>query len=140
MKRMIALAALAVAFAAATLAQAETKPSSARTARSATAKRSHTTSAAKRAAPAGASTALAAKSAGESPPAGNRTLDEIHIEGEVAVPQVLFITARDQRRYLDFQHRRYLPSSRQLGESTVYPQWIQVNESSANEGRKETPR
>ncbi len=38
---------------------------------------------------------------------GSRRLEDIHIEGEIPVPQVLFITARDQRRYLEFQHRRY---------------------------------
>jgi len=71
---------------------------------------------------------------------GSRTLDEIHIEGEVAVPQVLFITARDQRRFMDFQNHRYLKSSRQLGQSTIYPQWIQMNSSSAIEARKEPSR
>jgi len=30
-----------------------------------------------------------------------RTLDAIRIEGEIAVPQVLFITSRDYRRYRD---------------------------------------
>ncbi len=30
-----------------------------------------------------------------------RTLQEIRIEGEIAVPQVLFITSRDSRRYRD---------------------------------------
>jgi len=31
----------------------------------------------------------------------SRTLREIHIEGEIAVPQVLFITSRDYPRYRD---------------------------------------
>lgn len=43
--------------------------------------------------------------AGASPPQGQtetiRTLDAINIEGEIAVPQVLFITSRDYRRYRD---------------------------------------
>lgn len=30
-----------------------------------------------------------------------RTLQDINIEGEIAVPQVLFITSRDNRRYRD---------------------------------------
>src|SRR5882672_5250818 len=47
--------------------------------------------------------------------AGPRTLEDIHIEGEIPVPQVLFITARDQRRFLQFQHRRYLKTSREIG-------------------------
>ena len=50
------------------------------------------------------------------------------------------ITARDQRRFMDFQNHRYLKTSRQLGESTVYPQWIQLNPPSANEARKEPSR
>jgi hypothetical protein len=32
---------------------------------------------------------------------GIRTIDAINIEGEIAVPQVLFITSRDNRRYRD---------------------------------------
>ena len=43
-----------------------------------------------------------------------RTLDPIHIEGELDVPEVLFITARDQRRIVEFQHRRYLKTSTEL--------------------------
>ena len=55
-----------------------------------------------------------------------RTLDDIHIEGEIPVPQVLFITARDQRRFLGFQPQRYLRSSRQLAEATSSTRWIVV--------------
>lgn len=53
--------------------------------------------------------------------AGPRTLDPVHIEGELDVPEVLFITARDQRRIVDFQHARYLPSSRDLAKRTPMP-------------------
>ena len=128
MTKRIPLATLVLALALAPLAHAQTGAGRAKTAHASPARAPKPGAAAKRPAP-------------ETPPAGNRTLDEIHIEGEVAVPQVLFITARDQRRYLDFQHRRYLKNSRQLSESTVYPQWIQVNSTpSANEARKETSR
>lgn len=63
------------------------------------------------------------KAAGAKPPAaaGRRTLGDVHIEGEVPVPQVLFVTARDQRRVLDFGHARYLRTSRQLAASTPLP-------------------
>lgn len=61
--------------------------------------------------------------------APTRTLDDIHIEGEIPVPQVLFITARDQRRFMEFQHRRYLKSGRQLGESSELPDRIVVTRS-----------
>jgi hypothetical protein len=69
---------------------------------------------------------------------GPRTLDDINIEGQIAVPQVLFITARDQRRLVDFQHRRYLRSGRQLGEQTVLPQRIVLTGTPALESRKES--
>lgn len=69
-----------------------------------------------------------------------RTLQDIHIEGEIPVPQVLFITARDQRRFLDFQHRRYLRTSQQVGEQTVLPSWIGVTGNHPTEARKENPQ
>ena len=55
-----------------------------------------------------------------------RTLDDIHIEGEIPVPQVLFVTARDQRRFLEFQHHRYQQSSLELGRATATPSRIVV--------------
>jgi hypothetical protein len=57
---------------------------------------------------------------------GPRTLDEVHIEGEIPVPQVLFVTARDQRRFVDFQHRRFLRTSLQIARDTALPRWIGV--------------
>ncbi len=67
--------------------------------------------------------------------ATTRTLEDIHIEGEIPVPQVLFITARDQRRYLEFQHGRYLKSSRRIGEETDLPSWIVVTGTRPAENR-----
>lgn len=70
-----------------------------------------------------------------------RTLEDINIEGEITVPQVLFITARDQRRFVDFQHRRYLRTSIQVGETTRFPSWIAVVPGPKPEdNRKETSR
>jgi hypothetical protein len=68
----------------------------------------------------------AAKAAADSTKASGegRTLGDIHIEGEIATPQVLFITARDQRRIVDLQHRRYLETSREVGERTILPSRI----------------
>jgi hypothetical protein len=60
--------------------------------------------------------------------ASKRTLDDIHIEGEIPVPQVLFITTRDQRRFMGFQYRRYLRTSRKLGEDTAVPSRIIVTD------------
>ena len=50
-----------------------------------------------------------------------RILDDIRIEGEIPVPQVLFITARDQRRFMEFQHHRYQVTSLELGRGTPAP-------------------
>lgn len=69
-----------------------------------------------------------------------RTLDDIHIEGEIPVPQVLFITARDQRRFMDFQHHRYTRSSTQLGEATPFPTWVAVTHTQPIDPKKETSR
>jgi hypothetical protein len=53
--------------------------------------------------------------------AGPRRLDDIAIEGEIPVPQVLFITARDQRRFLDADPSRYVRTSRQVADATPAP-------------------
>lgn len=50
-----------------------------------------------------------------------RRLEDIHIEGEIPAPQVLFVTARDQRRFTRFHHQRYLKTSVQVGETTRLP-------------------
>ena len=55
-----------------------------------------------------------------------RRLETTHIAGEIPVPQVLFITARDQRRFMDFHHQRYLRTSRQLADATAIPSWMTV--------------
>jgi hypothetical protein len=68
-----------------------------------------------------------------------RTLDDIHIEGEIPVPQVLFITARDQRRFMEFQHHRYARTSLELGRGTAMPSRVVVPEPSPAE-RKENQR
>ncbi|HTM57171.1 MAG TPA: hypothetical protein VL123_02020 [Candidatus Udaeobacter sp.] len=65
---------------------------------------------------------------GIKPPAADSTqrrLTDIHIEGEIPVPQVLFVTASDQRRFIDLQHRRYLRSAAELGKATGLPARIQ---------------
>lgn len=51
----------------------------------------------------------------------DRTLDEITIEGEIAVPQVLFISGRDQWRYTEFLEETFLPSGVELGGSLRVP-------------------
>ena len=68
--------------------------------------------------------ARAAASGGHAP----RTLEDIHIEGEIPVPQVMFITARDQRRFMEFQHHRYTRTSLELGRGTAMPSRVVVPE------------
>jgi len=53
--------------------------------------------------------------------AAPRRLEDIHIEGEIPVPQVLFVTGRDQRRFLEFHPERYLKSSVEIGRETLLP-------------------
>ena len=55
-----------------------------------------------------------------------RTLDAITIEGEIDMPEVLFITARDQYRYMDFLHRRYDRSMAQLGTDVHPPRRLEL--------------
>jgi hypothetical protein len=94
------------------------------------------TSAAK---PASVKTTDAAPAAKDEKTAGlPRRLDEINIEGEIAVPQVLFVTARDQRRFMDFQQRRYVKSSLEVGTEKVFPTWIAVIHSPTADPHKET--
>lgn len=54
-----------------------------------------------------------------------RTLDAITIEGEIDMPQVLFITSRDQQRYSDKNHRKYIKTCQEIGRETVVPARLQ---------------
>jgi len=59
-------------------------------------------------------------------PGGPRTLDAIHIEGELPLPQVMFITARDQRRFLEFENHHYQRSALELGRATPLPSHVVI--------------
>jgi hypothetical protein len=50
-----------------------------------------------------------------------RTLDAIQIEGEVDMPQVLFITARERYRTMDHLHRNYVKNCSQIGKEAQIP-------------------
>ena len=69
-----------------------------------------------------------------------RILDDIRIEGEIPVPQVLFITARDQRRFMEFQHHRYQVTSLELGRATPAPRQLVVPTPSPDKKEQEDPR
>lgn len=73
-----------------------------------------------------AGSSAAARKGGPKPDASARRLEDIHIEGEIPVPQILFITARDQRRFMEFQHRRYLRNAQRVGEDAALPTRIVV--------------
>lgn len=66
-----------------------------------------------------------------------RTLDDIRIEGEIPVPQVLFITARDQRRFMELSHRKYLASSVEFGGRIASPRALVVIHTPATGTAKE---
>lgn len=51
-------------------------------------------------------------------------LDEVHIKGEIPEPQVLFVVGRERRRFLDFQHRRYLAAPQGIGPAGA--SWVRV--------------
>jgi hypothetical protein len=67
----------------------------------------------------------------------SRRLEDVNIEGELQVPQVLFVTARDPQRPLEFQHHRYLPTALDLGKTTPLPKWIALPQNPpASQGTK----
>jgi len=66
-----------------------------------------------------------------------RRLDDIRIEGEIPVPQVLFITAREQRRFMEFQHHHYQKTSLELGRATATPSQIVVTAPTPGERKEE---
>lgn len=55
-----------------------------------------------------------------------RTLDAITIEGEIAVPQVLFITSRDNPRYRDGMGHHFRKSAMGIARSAVLPTRLRV--------------
>jgi hypothetical protein len=65
--------------------------------------------------------ALAAEPAGNEPTETVRTLDAITIEGAVDVPQVLFITSRDNARFDDALGWTYIRSAEQMTTERAWP-------------------
>ncbi|HKW15814.1 MAG TPA: hypothetical protein VJS69_15120 [Candidatus Krumholzibacteria bacterium] len=56
----------------------------------------------------------------------SRTLDAIRIEGEIDVPQVLFITARDYRRFRDGTPAKYQTTSAAIAKSVPLPNRVRI--------------
>lgn len=73
-------------------------------------------------------TAAAPTRAAESPRHADKvkTLDAINIEGEIAVPQVLFITSHDQARYRDGLALRFRPGALDVARSPRMPIRLRV--------------
>ena len=56
----------------------------------------------------------------------SRTLDAIRIEGEIDVPQVLFITARDYRRFRDGAPQKYQTTSADVAKTIPLPNRVRM--------------
>jgi hypothetical protein len=69
-----------------------------------------------------------------------RRLEDVYIEGEIPVPQVLFVTGRDQKRFLVFQHRRFLEASLQASRKVAATSGVRVVGNRPNSGRKDAAR
>jgi hypothetical protein len=68
---------------------------------------------------------------------GIRTIDAINIEGEIAVPQVLFITSRDNRRYRDGMGKNFRLGTLDVARSLAMPDRLCVAGKSSSESLKE---
>ncbi len=68
---------------------------------------------------------------------GIRTIDTINIEGEIVVPQVLFITSRDNRRYRDGLGKNFRMGTLDVARSLAMPNRLCVAGQSGTESLKE---
>lgn len=71
------------------------------------------------------------------PASGIRTIDAINIEGEIVVPQVLFITSRDNRRYRDGLGKNFRMGTLDVARSLAAPKSLCVAGSPQSESLKE---
>jgi hypothetical protein len=84
------------------------------------------TDAATKKAVAAADSTAAARAPKPAKKAAVRTLDAIRIEGEIDVPQVLFITARDTRRFRDGTGSRYQATPAGVVKSVTSPHRLRM--------------
>jgi hypothetical protein len=56
----------------------------------------------------------------------DRTLEAIQIEGEIAVPQVLFITSRDHPRFRDGLRERYHRTALDIAGEATWPRRLNL--------------
>ncbi len=68
----------------------------------------------------------------------SRRLEDVHIEGELEVPRVTFITVRQPHRFTDYTRATSVRSSRRMAADATFPAWIPPAPTPASEARKET--
>ena len=56
----------------------------------------------------------------------DRTLEAIQIEGEIEVPQVLFITSRDHPRFRDGLRERYHRTALEVSNEVEWPRRLRL--------------
>lgn len=71
------------------------------------------------------------------PAPAERRLEDVHIEGELEVPRVTFITVRQPHRYKDFTRPASVRTSRRMADGAASPAWISPAPQPAPEARKE---
>lgn len=91
-------------------------------------------------APAPKPAAAAAKARRDLPPAvaASRRLEDVHIEGELEVPRVTFITVRQPHRFNDYTRATSVRPARRMAAETALPAWIPAADTAASEARKES--
>ena len=77
------------------------------------------------------------KTPAKNPPKGStvRTLEAINIDGEIAVPQVLFITSNQYRRFRDGTALKFRLSSLEVARSADLPTRLRVVAYTKEEGK-----
>ncbi|MCC6348275.1 MAG: hypothetical protein IT347_01620 [Candidatus Eisenbacteria bacterium] len=66
-----------------------------------------------------------------------RRLGDVHIEGEVEVPRVTFITVRQPHRFTDYARATSVRPARRLATDATFPAWISPSPHAASDARKE---
>lgn len=89
-------------------------------------------------APAKASAAAAATRRAAEPTApAARRLEDVHIEGELEVPRVTFITVRQPHRFTDYTRATSVRPARRMAADATFPAWIATSPTPASDTRKE---
>lgn len=68
---------------------------------------------------------------------GTRRLEDVHIEGELEVPRVTFITVRQPHRFTDYVRATSVRPARRMAADATLPAWIPAFTTAASDARKE---